>query len=619
LIEKIALLERTSKGDANRLDRNQNYLNSKLHLFPFSLPDEIHASQVGRYHRDSGNISTRHTYIDLYGTAPFRLSQWIPSNIEIFAEKMLGPEIENVRGLLLQNTLYPLFTTFGHATLSLTSDAAPIRDQIITMPKRIIGESGETHLCVQCLREDINDHETAFIHLSHQIPGVTVCWKHGTRLVSSCPFCGCPFEPRADLVLAPWEPCAACNHYLLDAAFYSPPTRATEQEWEFATFAYDLLQGANKPLDVNTLTQMYAIKIGEKHLSRGTTIDRAALFAALEEHFSSEFLNEVDSAYRTGRSQNWLRCCSKSGFFDAPISRHLLLASFLFGSSHEFMKAADYVLEHPRVPSNGESADPVTFSQESYATKKQTEATDVYRHQDQQVADSPPKQKIAAFIRENPRAETAELWKRFHGAMKQLHKPGADGAAWLAALQEAASPGEAEKTNQSDVVSGDDLSWAQKFATAALAFYSSSGIPVKVSRTRLMRKAGWTLQNLPNSDQFPLARKQLESLSESNWHYYARRILWAKLTVGTRATSASSVIIPSGIEHHRGLVLYKFFSAVPNHRKLRDGTISEILSEHNVEKDWEGPTPAQEFYTPGRNYVRRQVVEITPLTQPFAR
>lgn len=528
---------------------------------------------------------------------------------------MRGPPNENVHSLLLQNTLYPLFTTFGYTTLSLTSDAAPIRDQIINMPKRIVGESGETHLCVHCLRDDLHDHETAYIHRSHQIPGVTVCWRHGIRLLSSCPFCGCPFEPRADLILAPWEPCAACNHYLPDASFYRPPNRATEQEWEFAKFTHDLLQGAKKPLDVNTLTLMYAKKIGEKHLSRGSTIDRVALLAALEEHFGIEFLNEVDSAYRSGRSQNWLRCCSKSGFLDAPISRHLLLANFLFGSSQEFMKVSDSVLERPRSNANGQSAHPVTISQESKATEKQTDVTDITCHQAQQVADSPAKQKIAAFINENPGTATTELWKRFHGAMKHLHKPGADGAAWLAGLQEATSAGETYRTKQLDDFSADDLSWAQKFATAALAMYSSSELPVKVSRNKLMRKAGWTLPNLPSSDRFPLARQQLESLRESDWHYYARRILWAKLTVGTKATSASSVIIPSGIEHHRGLVLCKFFSTVPNSRILRDGTISEILIKHNIENDWEGPAPAREFYTPGRNYVRRKFAALTALTQ----
>lgn len=199
--------------------------------------------------------------------------------------------------------------------------------------------------------------------------------------------------------------------------------------------------------------------------------------------------------------------------------------------------------------------------------------------------------------------------------MKQLHKPGADGAAWLVALQEAGSSGEANRTKQSDDISVDDLSWAQKFATAALAMYSSSEKPVKVSRNKLMREAGWTLPNMPSSDQFPLARKQLESLRESDWHYYARRIIWAKLTVGTKATSASSVIIPSGIEHHRGMELHKYFSNVSNNRKLRDGTISDILSEHNVSKDWEGPVPEREFYTPGRNYVRRQSVGKTTVAQ----
>lgn len=90
-------------------------------------------------------------------------------------------------------------------------------------------------------------------------------------------------------------------------------------------------------------------------------IDRTALLVELEEHFGVDFLDEVDTAYRAGRSQNWLRCCSKSGFFDAPISRHLLLAKFLFGSSQEFIKVADSVLVDPCTTSKDHRARPDKF------------------------------------------------------------------------------------------------------------------------------------------------------------------------------------------------------------------------------------------------------------------
>ena len=602
----------------------KDLIEKSLHLFPLSLPDELHASQVGRLHRDSGNISTRQTYLDVYGTPPFRITQWIPSNLEKFAEKLPGTIHANLELLLQDNTVFPLFATFGNASLSSLDDARPVRDQIINLPKRIVGETGETLLCVACLRADRDDHETPYIHRSHQVPGVCVCWRHKTRLLSACPFCGCPFEPKADLVLAPWESCAGCGQYLPDATFYRPDENATERELEFAQFSYDLLQRATKPLTANTLATIYSERIAERGLNRGrTTIDRVALLAALEEHYGVALIKQVDSAYRNKRIQNWLRFCSPSGAFEAPLSRHLLLANFLFDTSDQFSKAAEDVLARP----DEHSQERRSVGKRPLLTNRSKEArvgrvkTSPAISETLTSADAPERQTIAAVIIEYPGITLAELWKRQHRAMKQFLKREPGGMTWL--LNELTTRKTQEKGSvvnpHQGKPSSDDMSLAQKFAATTLALYLSSDKPIKVTRNLIMRQAGCNQSCISDPERFPLARNQLDSLSESNWHFYARRYIWAKLTIGTAATSASSVISESGLEHHRGLVLGNFFSNLPNNRRLRDGTIVDILSEYDINKDWEGPVPDSKFYTPGRNYIRGQsaiTMELTPPQSP---
>ena len=191
----------------------------QLYLFPLYLPDELHVSQFARYHDGSGNVSARYSYQELYDSAPFRLTHWIPQRLERFAEKLPGSHLKNIEELLRRTTLFPSFETYSNATLNLTDDASSITKQIVNMPKRIVGESGEIHLCMDCLKSDCEEFGQPYIHCSHQIPGVLVCWRHGCRLISNCPSCGCPFERKNEFVLVPWEPCEGCGLILYDVPF----------------------------------------------------------------------------------------------------------------------------------------------------------------------------------------------------------------------------------------------------------------------------------------------------------------------------------------------------------------------------------------------------------------
>jgi hypothetical protein len=150
----------------------------------------------------------------------------------------------------------------------------------------------------------------------------------------------------------------------------------------------------------------------------------------------------------------------------------------------------------------------------------------------------------------------------------------------------------------------DDLKWARNFASTAVALYNSTDMPKKITRNFLMRKAGWNRTNMPDPTRFPLARQQLELHKESDWHFYARRILWANLRAGAVGASERSVLGASGIEHHQGLLVLQYFSSVPSTRSLGLGTIMEILAEYQIPKDWNGPACELQFFKPGRNSTR---------------
>lgn len=572
-----------------------------ISLFPLSLPDELHASQASRYHWGSGNISARYSYLEMFDSAPFRLTYWIPQYLERFALNQPGSAISNLEALLRKNTLFPLFETYRNAQLNLMDGAMPISEQISNMPKRIVCESGETHLCKDCLVSDLEEFGLPYIHRSHQIPGVKFCWRHGCRLISSCPNCACPFERSNEFVLAPWESCDACGFNLVDASFYTPKSEAGDQELSYASFARDMLLSPTKNLSPEKLAFIYKSKLLEMGFSRKSQIDRKAITAALEEHFGTDMLSQIDAAYRHNRNQNWFCLCSTSSVLEAPLPRHLMLTYFLFGSASKFWKFATQA----SFDNLAEAATTDTCSSPDIRLNR----IEVHPPSKQQIIlhelaseDDLRRNRIEKTLRDNPGWTEAELWKTYPGLMKALLQHHDDGFIWLKALIESIrNSGAQGNTPQVTKQHPEDKEWAKTFAKTAVDLYSSTDKPMKISRNSLMRTAGWKLTNMPSPERFPLARQQLDSLCESDWHFYARRLLWAKLRAGATGASERSVLGASGIEHHQGLLVLNFFSSVPSNRPLRPGTIMDILKEHKVPKDWEGPAHDQIFLRPGRN------------------
>jgi hypothetical protein len=196
--------------------------------------------------------------------------------------------------------------------------------------------------------------------------------------------------------------------------------------------------------------------------------------------------------------------------------------------------------------------------------------------------------------------------------MKNLLKHHDDGFIWLKNLiQTLKAPNNEPVITQSISQHSEDLKWAQYFSNTAIVLYSSTDIPKKISRNYLMREAGWDKGSMPSYDKFPLARQQLESLCESDWHFYARRIVWAKLRVGAAGTSERGVLGASGVEHHQGQLVLNHFLLVRPNQILGPGTIMEILKKYKISKDWEGPLRNCQLLKPGRSSSRGgQVFEL---------
>lgn len=301
-----------------------------LNLAPFLLPDEAFCSQAGRYHVQSGNSTTRQTYLDLFGSAPFSLTAPSAQGLDALADRLSGNQQQNRQYLLLNATLFPLrrfFLGASHTYLPRTLSAG-------RTPSWSVRTINETKLCLECLAEDFQEHGHRYIHRAHQIPGVDACWRHGTRLLFKCPGCEYPFEQRRifDLIRAPWEPCSACGLPIWEVdGIDSKPV--SEVERDYARFTQTVLQDLNAEVSADVLAQAYrlaALEQGFAESARSKRLDRAAIEESFLRYYGREVLERMDPCLQTGRTSGRFQILTPGATFEVPLQRHLMFAHYLF-------------------------------------------------------------------------------------------------------------------------------------------------------------------------------------------------------------------------------------------------------------------------------------------------
>lgn len=559
-----------------------------LPFFPAAFPDEAIISQVSRYHVLRGYQTMHVTYSELFQSAPFNLTYWVPPHLDKLANKLPGSPQEHHAAFIKEGTLLPLFQTFGKVVhvgkefISLPGD----------VPRRIVGESGTTHLCLSCVVEDTNHFGTPYIHRAHQIPGVTACWKHGTKTIERCPTCRCPLERPKSLIVSPWKACA-CGRNLEDQL--DVQEQATQLEVDFARFAKGLLDAAVAVAPAH-LVDVYKRRILQLGFRRGNNrIDRAGLAAAITEHYDKEQLGKMDFAYRKGRLGGWLNILNANSVVEVPLGRHLLIAHFLFREHGLFLNMVR--LDGKREPARSRPLKvPPNFAEQPVPCAQKSD-----------LLVSEQVDKLTIFATQYQYG-LEELWVHSYGAMKQLVKLDPDASkAILKRLSDKPSIKIQSSIVRERVISYDrqfDQDWAEAIEVAAEKLYACSDKPVKVTMNRLLKmavvKRGW-----PCMSSFPLTRTTLEKYRESQWHFYARRIIWVLLSCPEKAGRESQLIDMAGLEHHRGTAIIRHFRQINFRQGLPTGAIISSLQKCGISTDWHGPDPDRDFYVTGRNYTRK--------------
>lgn len=565
-----------------------------LPFFPAGFPDETIGSRVSRYHIRRGRPTMYTTYKQLFGKLPFSLTGLVQQHLDKLAEKLPGSVHENLAELQRDSTLLPLFQQFfGPKTPTKHADREGT--PLIELSRRIKGDSRLTHMCAQCLIDDEREHGWPYIHRAHQIPGVTACWKHGTQLLDCCPSCGCPFAQPNQLILSAWMGCE-CGYSIADHA-HAGQRSASSVEIEFSQFAQALLAATPRRLSIKQLIAIYkerAIEIGCKWGS--ARVSHRVLFGKIEAHFGKELIATIDPAYKAGKAVHWLNILCAHAAVEAPLTRHLMTAYFLFRDAKLFLARADAI-----VNTNPELGDPPHVFGSAPVSPDEKPAPE------KQPEDELIDELVALAQRDD--YDIQQLWRHHFTGMKRLVKLRPDACELIEKrLASAAAKNRRDAARAVRLRERHhqlDVEWSQAVKEVSLTLYGENVRPVRITQNRLLN-ASTALKkksrSWPKEPGLPLTVAALKNHEESLWHFYARRMLWTLQCLHDQQTPVHKIIMQSKLEVYKAKAVMAFFSDFVPCGGGSIQVIKSILKARGIGKDWQGPCPEREFYRAGRAY-----------------
>ena len=314
----------------------------QLPFFPASLPDETLISRVSRFHILRGNATNQLTFRELFDRDTSAVDLIVPVNLNVLANRLPGIPTENIKNLLRTNTLFPLFRPFL-GRVDCEADLRPDLELGRTL-RQIVDPISDAKLCVTCLHEDKATGPCPHWHRAHQVPGLTACWRHGTRLIDSCPNCSCAFRTKNKLLTVPWLPCSRCR---MDLTCWTTGSSATEIEQRFARYAYELLLANMPTIDPYLLATVYEKAILDRISFRKSFPTMKELENKLIVAIGQEFVRSVDDGHSAKCARFWRRL-DRWHPTHLPIMRYILYGMHLFATVDRFRTAVDAIAARSR-------------------------------------------------------------------------------------------------------------------------------------------------------------------------------------------------------------------------------------------------------------------------------
>ncbi|WP_248928933.1 TnsD family transposase [Paenibacillus hamazuiensis] len=160
-------------------------------FFPTLHEDELLYSGIARFHIQMGNISPKSTIKELFGSTSICSSIELPSGIDQLVSNLpIGSKL-TASEIIDKHTLYPFYSAFLPPLQAgkVKSLMKSLNGKGIFACSGLMASSIKANECLRycpiCGLSDQKNYGTMYWHRLHQIPGVTICEKHGCYLLDS--------------------------------------------------------------------------------------------------------------------------------------------------------------------------------------------------------------------------------------------------------------------------------------------------------------------------------------------------------------------------------------------------------------------------------------------------
>ncbi|OZG70882.1 hypothetical protein BTA51_23895 [Hahella sp. CCB-MM4] len=249
-----------------------------------------------------------------------------------------GHPWQDISLLIKHHTALPYFTYFHPSdkrqlTFKMLSKAESPRPIIVGMGLtmyRTPPSPKSPRFCLKCINEQIVNYGFAYFLVAHQLPGVSVCWKHDQVLCDGCNNCGRYPLPGKKLTMPgqclcnSFQPTAVSTHYVTAGA-----------KWLARNSAYllDSRPPGDAPIDK---LRNGVILSG---FGKGSLVEYPRLASAIEAQLGLKVLSSINySVSENGKPSAWLRryfSHAKTGRKLSTIAGLLILAA-AFESIQDF-------------------------------------------------------------------------------------------------------------------------------------------------------------------------------------------------------------------------------------------------------------------------------------------
>lgn len=535
-----------------------------LPFFPVGLPDETVGSRISRYHILRGLQSNAMTFKQIFNRPPFRVYTMLPTYLDRLAMKLPGSAEGNLMALRDEGTLVPLLHRFADAPLDVGGALflTHIRNQ-----QHLGAEAKGVNYCRVCLSEDQKRYGVAYIHRAHQIPGVTVCWRHSTGLFDRCCSCLSKFASSVRIVLFPWIGCV-CGAPL--AAFASDTIdRPSTIAREFAKFAQQILNAPTAAPTSEQLVHIYMQRAAERGLGRGgNRSDRKKLYSQIDAFYGSELLSQIDPTWRHATERVWCGLLHPTTIPKQKITRHLVFSFFLFIDADLFLSRTRDVLS-----SRGKQATSPDAILLGFTPADAKEGTLLYelRH--------------AADLFDY---DQHQLWEHHFYDMKKLLLMVPNSTIFHDVYLHVGWPmrsGSATKFRELQL--DEDIDRARRIDDIARGMLWENERPVRITRHRLRNFHKLNISF--RTAKLPLTRFALYRGAESLWHFAARRVLWILMGITDPATSNDAIAKKTGLNIAIAKAILIFFPGAPRGCEQSMNTVKAVLAARAIGLNWQGP------------------------------